>query len=387
MANCGCNSSNHEPGCYGRNNAKEQVLYPVLRNDCSGNSGTPSNCPEGFQPFSRTGSECVTVPAIGGTFNISVCDASNFIIGMWVQMPGLGTYPIVGVNAATNLITLRNSCANGTTAITGNPEPGSQFCGSLPIWLGRQDPCMDAQAFCAQVVACLESVSEDNPICLPDVPVATEGQCVRILGLSAACDAGDCPQPDDPNCLTKVDSIRVCKDTIIFDDGLKEVDEDSDECYSPVVVGENGDLAKSSTGNLMYFLRARTTDITVTDQNSAGLVAAMNFSVDTASFGVPDCAKGVALRVFYTWDHGDDDNLKYNTYIRADGDSVNNQNNLIMSVDNGGSIADQPATNSAFTIIKFGNGNRIIHHEFQALAIDGNDNDMRVYIAIDAYLQ
>jgi hypothetical protein len=391
MANCGCNSNPSNQNCYGRDHVKEQVLYPVLENNCSGNSNVSGNCPEGFQPFTRTGSGCVTVPAVGATFNLEVCDASKFVIGMWITAPPLGRYPIVGLNTLTNLLTLRNSCEDGTTAITGNPEPGSQFCGSLALWIGPVDPCSDAEAFCSQVFTCLGSISDENPLCLEDVPVTTEGQCVRMLGLSAACDSGDCPQPDDPNCLTKLDAVRFCEDTIVFDDGLRVASGDSEECFRPVVITDEGAFAQAPAGfGVVRPTKVKLVDISSGTGDGALISAAMNFQINLTEFGVPECAIGCFIRGFYILEFDSEEGgMKFNTFLRATGQPSNSLAYQITGVDSvtTETFDDRNMTDSWGGVSVLFGPDKIVYHEFQNTGSVGDNNSMRAVLFLDAIIQ
>lgn len=387
MSNCGCTSTS-STSCYSRTNVVQQVLLPITSNDCTGSSGLASGCPDDFQPFTMTGSGCIVVPNIGSTVNVEVCDASNFIVGMWVNIQGFGRYPVVGVNSATNLITIRNSCDDGSTAIAGNPDPGFQTCGALPLWLTGEDPCLDEEAFADSVKEAFEAQDEDNLWCVPEIAVATTGECVRILGLTAACDAGDCPQPDDPNCLKKVSTLRICRDTIIFDEGLAEHDETGTTCTTPVLIDEDGRLVQSPDATNFYFLPIKVDDRNSGYTDAAGLTAAMNYSIDLASVGVPECAKGVLLRCFYEMDDDDNGGIGCNTFRRGTGQPTFSDTNLILNyrgADGTVTGGDRPVTNNWSTAVMFGGGTRIIFHEYQNTNTSGNMNRIRVYIALDGY--
>lgn len=390
MANCGCNStSNGGDNCYTQDNTVKQVMFPVFSNECTGNSSQSiSGCPKYFEPSTLTSSGCFVVPAVGATAVLEVCDASVFRVGMWITNPALGRYPIVGVNAATNLLTLRNSCADGATAIYGNPDPGTQICGTQSIWIGGESPCLNAEEFCADVFSCMESISEDNPLCLPDVPLTTSGQCVKMMGLSAACDSGDCPQPDDPNCVTKLNNVRFCEDTIVFDNGLQVAEDE--ECFRPVVITEDGNVKEAPSGTgVMKMAKAKLIETNSGFTNGAGLVAAMNFQVNLADFNVPECAIGALIRGWYIYDYDTSpgEGPVFNTFIRATGQPSQNAAYQISRVSAAGSgdFPDRTLSNSFYTTVWFG-PDKIMYHELQNDGTIGSSNFVAVALYLDGII-
>lgn len=389
MPDCGC--SNNSDSCYPNSNVVAQVVYPVTYNDSCGSSGAGSTCPTNYETSTPTSSAGFTIPAVGATFNLAlICNASKFNIGQWVQLGSLGgRYPIVGINASTNVLTLRNSCPDGASAIAGNPDPGTSFGGTIPVWLTGSDPCLDAAAFCQDVKECLQSISDDNPLCLPNLPVTTPAQCVYMLGLSAACDAGDCPQQDDPNCLTKLDAVRFCEDTIIFQDGLEEAIEDA--CVRPVVINEDGHIQQAPPGSgIVQPTKAYLGVYQAPFTNGAGLVAALNFSINLADYGVPGCAVGATVRLVYRYDFdtGAGDGPWFTTFLRATGQPSQNiayAVNFVNAVA-GSSVQDRPTSDALGGIsVTFG-PDRVIYHELQNNGTIGNGNFVSVQLWLDAII-
>lgn len=382
MPDCGCNASSDS--CYPNSNVVAQAVVPITYNDCSGNSGDASNCPVYFQPSTPTTGACVTIPAVGATFSLPLlCNASKFTIGQWIQFATFGRYPIVGINSSTNLLTLRNSCSDGTTAIPGNPDPGTQVCGPNNIWVTGSDPCLDAEAQCDAFQECLQAISDDNPLCTPDFPVTTDAECVFIMGLTASCDAGDCPQPDDPNCWKKLQGPRFCKDTICWADGL--IIETPEEVTSLVSITEDGCLRESLASGFVS-LRIVMDDRTGSG-NAASLNTDLNYLIDTADYGVPDKAKSVSIRGFYYFDlDAGGGTYDANTYLRGPAEAVNSANTrLTYGEINGG--AGQEWISPFNAVVPVTPTDKRIHHEWQNVATAGSHPQIRVYIALDGYFQ
>lgn len=392
MANdCGCTSSN-DSNCYSQTNAVQQMLLPITANDCYGQSGAASNCPTYFEPATLTAENVIfTVPAVGATTNLPLlCNANKFRVGMWIENPAYGKYPIVGVNVATNLLTLQNSCSDGVTAIPGNPEPGTQIGGQQSIWVSGADPCRDAAAFCADTITCLQSITDDNPLCTEDFPETASGECGYPLILTAACDSGDCPQPDDPNCWKRMSGVRICNDKIIFDDGM-EVAED-DQCGRPIVITEEGETLEAPAGaglikpTKAYLGVWATPGVT----NGAGIVAAMNFTIDMSNFGVPDCAVGCIIRPIYRYDYdtSSGDGPAFTTFLRGTGQPSNNVAYAIsfVSAIAGSTIQDRPVSDALGGISVVFGPDKIVYHECENNGTQGSGNFVQVRLYLDAII-
>lgn len=389
MSDCGCNSSSDT--CYPNANVAGQMIVPVTYNNCLGNSGDAANCPPYFQPSTLTTEACVTVPAVGATFNQPLlCNASKFVVGMWVTSPGFGRYPIVGINATTNVLTLQNSCPDGITAIAGNPDPGTQYCGQRAIWNTGGDPCLDVAAACDATRACLQNVSTDDPLCFPATfPVATGSECIYPMGLTAACDSGDCPQPDDPLCWTRLEGMRICGDSICWTDGLApETVDDTDTALVSVSINDEGQECLRKSPALGFVFRRIYLDQRSTTGSAAGVSAVMNFSVDTALFGVPANAKGVSVRYIYHIepDGSDGQGFEYNTYIRGAAESSNNSNLLLTYVNsNGPAIPVRGNSDCGSVSVPVTSSDKTIYHEWQDQGTSGSDNYLRVILYLDGY--
>lgn len=388
MSNCGCTTTT---SCYEHSNVVQQALLPITQNNCYGTSTGASNCPVYFEPSTLTAENTTfVVPAVGATTNLPLlCNANKFRVGMWIENPAYGKYPIVGVNAATNILTLQNSCSDGETAIPGNPDPGTQITGQQSIWVSGADPCRDAEAFCSDTITCLQSVSDVNPLCTEDWPQTTTGECGYPMVLTAACDAGDCPQPDDPNCWKRMLSVRMCNNTIVFEEGL--VVAEDDECGRPVIITENGNLKEAQAGaGLINPTKAYLGSWVANFTNGAGLVAALNFQVDLSGFGVPDCAVGCMIRPVYRYDFdtGSGDGPWFTTFLRATGQPSQNiayAMNFVNAVA-GSSIQDRPTSDAIGDVsVTFG-PDKVIYHELQNNGTVGSGNFVQVQLWLDAII-
>lgn len=385
MPDCGCNSTSC-PSCYPNSNVVAQAIIPITYNDCLGNSGSASNCPVNFTTATPTTGACVTIPAVGATFNLPLlCNASKFFIGQWIQFATFGRYPIVGINSSTNLLTLRNGCGDGITAISGNPDPGTQICGVNQIWVTGSDPCQDAEAQCEAVKACLESISDDNPLCTPDFPLTTDGECVFLMGLTSSCDAGDCPQPDDPNCWKKLPWIRFCKNTICFVDGLTMAGED--ETVRSVGITEDGCL-RQSAGGAFVSLRVKMLEVSETDESGSTIAASMTASIDLEDFGVPSGATAAAIRVFYIYqpDASEDQGLYFSTFLRGAAEAIHSSGaylyDTVRQINLGGS---DPIPDAMYATVPLTPTDKTVYHEWQDLGSAGSNSSFRMVISLDGY--
>lgn len=387
MANCGCDSNTSSDSCYPNNNIVGSLALPITNNNCLGNSGSASTCPPYFTTSTPTTGDCFTIPAVGATFNLPlVCNASQFNVGQWVQIGSAGgKYPVVGKNSATNLLTLQNSCSDGTTAITGNPDPGTMLCGTQQVWITGSSPCLDEEAACDAAIACLQSISDDNPLCTPDFPLTTDGECVFMLGLTSACDSGDCPQPEDPKCWKVNTNLRFCKDTICFTDGLAMAGED--ETVRSVGITEDGCL-RQSLGGAFVSLRVKMLEVSVTDDTGSAIASAMTESIDLVDFGVPSGATAAAIRVFYIYqpDASEDDGLYFSTYIRGAAEATNSSGaylyDTVRQINLGGS---DPIPDSMYATVPLTPTDKQVYHEWQNLGSSGNNNSFRMVISLDGY--
>jgi hypothetical protein len=328
----------------------------------------------------------VTIPAVGATFNLPLlCNASKFSIGQWIQFATFGRYPVVGINSVTNLLTLRNSCDDGVTAITGNPDPGTQVCGVNNIWITGSNPCLDAEAQCDAFQECLQSISDDNPLCTPDFPLTTDAECVFLMGLTSACDAGDCPQPEDPNCWKKLPWMRFCKNTICFVDGLTAAGED--ETVRAVGITEDGCL-RQSLGGAFVPLRVKLLEKSVTSESGGTIASAMSEDIDLAAFGVPAGAIAASMRVFYIYqpDADEDQGLYFSTYMRGPAESIHSSGaylyDTVRQINLGGS---DPIPDAMYATVPLTPSDKTVYHEWQNLGSVGDGNSFRMVISLDGY--
>jgi len=321
----------------------------------------------------------VTISAVGATFNLPLlCNASKFTIGQWIQFSTFGRYPIVGINSVTNLLTLRNSCADGTTAIAGNPDPGTQICGVNNIWVTGSDPCLDAEAFCDGVKECFEAISDDNPLCTPDFPLTTDAECVFLMGLTSACDAGDCPQPDDPNCWKKLPWIRFCKNTVCFVDGLQMAGED--ETVRSVGITEEGCL-RQSLGGAFVSLRVK-----LLEKAGSNVSAELNDNVDLEDFGVPTGATAAAIRAYYVFqnDGDEDQGLSFATYLRGAAEAINSPNTNVLTISMVNTDGRDNIPAPFYATVPLTPTDKTIYHEYQDLGSSGS-NFATMVLFIDGY--
>lgn len=179
------------------------------------------NCPQDAAPFwTYTSEDIVTVPSVGGTFTIRVCNAAHFAQGQWVRHP-LGRFPIIGKDPTSNLLMLRNSCDNGD-AIPGNAIPGTSVGGQQIVWPVDFD-CGTFEDFCTKTRSCFSSMSIDSEWCAPNMPEAAPDEILIPWGGTKACVDACNPDAPDPNCLRKITGFYFTNTTACFP-SMTEVD-------------------------------------------------------------------------------------------------------------------------------------------------------------------
>lgn len=210
---CGCNSSSSDcgsadcadfpsltmpPVSCGTNiqvgSLKRYAMVEVKTNGASTNSANPSGgtsggttslpayCPASSAPFySYTIDDVVTLPAVGGFFQIKVCNHTQWKAGMWVAH-ALGNFPITSIDTTTGTLTLRNSCIDNS-AIPNNGDPGDTYNGPSVIY-----PTDDACSRYEQIVTNVtEIIQEAEELCFPNIPDLAGSERMNILGGLAEC--------------------------------------------------------------------------------------------------------------------------------------------------------------------------------------------------------
>lgn len=114
-----------------------------------------------------------SVPAIGGSIDVSVCDATRYTAGQWVFVSGAGVFYITAVNE-NGTITLKNSCLDGVTEILGNAAAATLISEGAKLWIVGEPgwpECLEDGGTCDEVLGCL-ATQED--ICFSSVEDADE---------------------------------------------------------------------------------------------------------------------------------------------------------------------------------------------------------------------
>lgn len=154
--------------------------------------------------------QSVVVPAVGGSMQISVCNASLYTVGSWIEFvdgSGAGSkYQIIAVNSTENYISVRNSCSDGVTAISGNAPPGSTFVINSRFIVIGEPICQTSDE---KVEELQETINAADELCLEGITDRLAGvEETEMLGVVAA---SDCEEGEAQPCLRKL-LTREAKD-------------------------------------------------------------------------------------------------------------------------------------------------------------------------------
>lgn len=165
-----------------RSNGSSANSSSATSSGSSSSGSTNGICPSGAAPFySYTLDEVVTLPALGGFFQIKVCNAAQWKTTMWVQHP-LGKFPITSIDTVLNVLTLRNSCEDNS-AIPNNGDPGDSYNGNAVIY--PTDSACDRRDEVEDQVQ--DYLNETDEICNPNIPDLSGSERINLLGGLAEC--------------------------------------------------------------------------------------------------------------------------------------------------------------------------------------------------------
>ena len=178
-SNCGCGTTTTTPTTTVSTAALGMTL-PIKRNNAAVNPCAAATGSTGFAGCPPTGTfytktnpaNTITVPSGSGSFQIVVCDSSQFVVGQWLNIASVGKFPITGV-AAGGLLTLSTQCPTDLSVRVSYALAGD-YEGSRIVWAGDGEDCQSGAEFCNSVRACLEGVSEDSPLTMPTLPSTCE---------------------------------------------------------------------------------------------------------------------------------------------------------------------------------------------------------------------
>ena len=205
--NCG-NSSSSNPVCP-TCQPDEYAMIPIeRRNSNSACNDGSTGCSETHKWFDVTTS-LFQVPSVSESVALNVCDPSRYSVGQWIFLSGGGRFYVVSVSPEAKTITVRNSCSDGESAITGNSTPGSAISQGSPLWVIDEPgwpQCISSSAQCAQVTACLAS---SESVCFTNIPEANDVDPYHLFGGSgeALCDPEGGDSGIIQSCLHKIVNI------------------------------------------------------------------------------------------------------------------------------------------------------------------------------------
>lgn len=178
-SNCGCGTTTPSATTT-VSTAAVGLTLPIKRNNaavnpCAAAAGSTgfAGCPPDGTFYTKTNPDnTITVPAGAGSFQIVVCDSSQFAVGQWLNIASVGKFPITGV-AAGGLLTLSTQCPTDL-AVRVSYALAGDYEGSRIVWAGDGEDCQSGAEFCNSIRACLEGVSEDSPLSMPTLPSTCE---------------------------------------------------------------------------------------------------------------------------------------------------------------------------------------------------------------------
>lgn len=126
-----------------------------------------------------------TIPSVGSSAIIQVCDNSRWSEGQWIYIPNAGRFNIIAKDGCSNIY-IRNGCGAGSNAeaIPGNSEPGKTLYGPFNFWPTADPGCGGDpnSEFCNNVLDAIADCDQD--LCKYLEPVEEEDNYYRLAALT-----------------------------------------------------------------------------------------------------------------------------------------------------------------------------------------------------------
>lgn len=190
--------------------------------------------------------EAVVVPAVGGSFQVSVCNPSLYTVGAWVEfvdgaLAG-SVFQIIAINSINGYISLRNSCSDGESAISGNASPGATGEANSRFIVRGKIECKDSESALEELQSLIPQLEE---ICLDGIGEKSVTEEISLLGSLTLndCDGGESPQP----CLRKGQTSE-CKDGTLKLGNLDE-NQSEDTTLRPLFANIDNKVVAGAAGS------------------------------------------------------------------------------------------------------------------------------------------
>ena len=144
------------------------------------------DCPKTEPEFDVLEQDFV-LPGVGQTTPLYICNPTVYAVGQWIRLSGGTKVQIVGLGA--DHLQVKNACADGTSAIETNADPGTPFPANGNVWLAEPPVCGEID-LCAGLLECLRTA---EGICFSSVPDSDPAEKLHLFGgtIADACDDGD----------------------------------------------------------------------------------------------------------------------------------------------------------------------------------------------------
>lgn len=326
------------------------------------------------------------MPAVGATVDMVTCQPGQSFVGMWLGIQNFGALQIVAITGGGKTLTLRNGCSNGA-AVPGNIAPGEFVSGQIS-WHPVQAPECDL-GFDSRVIDALEDISATNPLCFTNPPIVADNESMWDIGVTAACDPGDCEPQSDPYCFKISKFIRKFSNTFRFINRLKTIDPkgiNDDRCKisGPVIESVDGELVRPLNA-LTYFAAGNNSQV-ILKQDEVGptnTFVGLIFSLDLGPH-VPECAKRAKLRGWLRLDtaSGGSNGLRGNLFVTGPGVAPLTGSHKLAFIDTTSS-ADVEFSFTWNIEVSLQQNNKVANHTVQILSQLGTGH----YYSYGAYLE
>lgn len=254
-----------------------------------------------------------TLTGVGATGPLYVCNPAIYAVGQWLRLSGGTKVQITGVGADS--ITVRNSCADGMSAIEANSDPGTVFQTGQQLWITDPPACGDVD-YCEDLLACIKN---SKGICFSSVPDADPAEKLHLFGGTLLNDPCQDEQGDGLTgaCLRKLKRIFSFNGALCYPDipeinGLQEngqqkqfgvfrtgdgCGDGNENCFEKLEIGTDG-LYRVCDGDIKFIEDARVPILVEREEVLHETYSKGNRNIDITLPNFPDdCGNGICVQV------------------------------------------------------------------------------------------
>jgi len=202
-------------------------------------SATPAkaSCTKSESTFDIVSSE-FSIPTVGSTITVFVCDASIYYEGQWLYFPVTGDrLQIASISVNNNILYLRNGCDDLVTPIAENRDPGNIISKSSPFYAVDSPDCLTDEEKGAEL---LRAINLSLCVEMQALQEAGTTEKVQVLGRVLS----DPSNASFKKCMKRIVGFFANLNGRLFMEKLDYVDEDQITDYTDVML-------KSSTKELV----------------------------------------------------------------------------------------------------------------------------------------